>query len=254
MCCRLFLYNRPYFVSAVFLSVISLGPMMGFLLGALTTSTYVDLSKPDITPDDRQWLGAWWLGSLVLAVIIFFGSLPLMLFPRNLQTEVDVARHRRSRHVSLRSEGSDLDAALHTRAGKMRPMLQRRLSEFSMTSVKEVPRKGRSLLLNVVFVCQTVTLCCFQYCMAGLLPFLPKYLETQFHVDTFIANIITYLFLYTSPPADLFLYTSPLADLFVPSPTRLLWEALNLAAITMRRPFVHISITVYFWLLIYTAE
>ena len=60
---------------------------------------------PDMTPDDPRWIGAWWLGSLVLAVVIFFSSLPLTLFPRNLQTDEAVARHRRSRHISVRSQG-----------------------------------------------------------------------------------------------------------------------------------------------------
>ena len=45
----------------------------------------------------------------------------------------------------------------------------------------------------------------------------------------------------------------PLAELFIPSPARLLWEALSHYAITARRLFTHISTTVYSQVLIYTA-
>ena len=37
----------------------------------------------------------------------------------------------------------------------------------------------------------------------------------------------------------------PLADLLIPTPTQLLWEAFSNGAITARRQFTHITITVY---------
>jgi len=49
-------------------------------------------------------------------------------------------------------------------------------------------------------------------------------------------------------------YTSPLAHLFIPTPSRLLWEALSHAAVTARRPFVRIITTAYSQILIHTNE
>ena len=46
----------------------------------------------------------------------------------------------------------------------------------------------------------------------------------------------------------------PLADLFIPTPFRLLWEAFSHTALTARRLFVQISISVYSQVLIYTVE
>ena len=46
----------------------------------------------------------------------------------------------------------------------------------------------------------------------------------------------------------------PLAYMFIPTPTRLLWEALNHYAITVRRPFTHMSTANYSRILVYTAE
>ena len=46
----------------------------------------------------------------------------------------------------------------------------------------------------------------------------------------------------------------PLAHLFIPTPSRLLWEALSHAAVTARRPFVRIITTAYSQVLIYTNE
>lgn len=44
-----------------------IGPALGFLLGALCTAVYVDpLHDPGYASDDPRWVGAWWLGELLL--------------------------------------------------------------------------------------------------------------------------------------------------------------------------------------------
>lgn len=40
-----------------------------------------------ITPDDPRWMGAWWLGFLVLGVVILILTIPIFMFPRRLSAE-----------------------------------------------------------------------------------------------------------------------------------------------------------------------
>ena len=98
-------------------------------------------------------MGAWWLGSLILAIIIFVFSLPLLFFPRSLDSDtdddVDVAKEksdsdekcpdvtserRRTRRRSSMHAHLDGDHQ-QSRAERMRPMLQRTVSEVSLASV-----------------------------------------------------------------------------------------------------------------------
>ena len=37
-----------------------------------------------LTPADPAWVGAWWIGFLVMGLVAIIMSLPLMAFPRTL--------------------------------------------------------------------------------------------------------------------------------------------------------------------------
>lgn len=37
---------------------------------------------PGFKTKDPRWVGAWWLGFIVLGVLIFIFSLPMILFPK----------------------------------------------------------------------------------------------------------------------------------------------------------------------------
>lgn len=56
-----------YVILAITIGVRILGPALGFILGSLCTRLYADLSiDPQISPTDPRWVGAWWLGKLIL--------------------------------------------------------------------------------------------------------------------------------------------------------------------------------------------
>ena len=50
----------------------------------------------ELTPDDPEWIGAWWLGSLCLCIAMLFVTLPLLAFPRNLTGEEGEEKEKRS--------------------------------------------------------------------------------------------------------------------------------------------------------------
>ena len=41
-------------------------------------------SSVDITTTDPRWVGAWWVGFIVTAVLFFIFALPLSAYPRNI--------------------------------------------------------------------------------------------------------------------------------------------------------------------------
>ena len=65
-----------------------LGPILGFYLTARATALYVDFDRmpadqiPKISQDDPRWIGAWWLGFPVFAIMLMVIALPMFLYPK----------------------------------------------------------------------------------------------------------------------------------------------------------------------------
>lgn len=69
------------------LSMRMFGPVLGYYLGFFTLNIYVDPSKtPIITNKDPRWVGAWWLGWILLSILLLIFSVLIALFPRKLPT------------------------------------------------------------------------------------------------------------------------------------------------------------------------
>lgn len=62
-----------------------LGPAMGYTLASFCLRMYI---APNLTPSindkDPRWLGAWWAGWLIIAVLIFVSGIFLVMFPKEL--------------------------------------------------------------------------------------------------------------------------------------------------------------------------
>ena len=78
------------------------GPSLGLGLASICLNIYVNPNqKPTFSEDDLRWVGAWWIGPLVIGFLIFVCSLVIMLFPRRLpqpdnqRTDADVVEEAR---------------------------------------------------------------------------------------------------------------------------------------------------------------
>ena len=99
---------------AVYYCVNAVGPAIGFLVGKPILSKWVDLGKlppnSSLTPSDKNWVGAWWLGFLIGGGILFLPTIPLLGFPREFpdthirRREKEKAKDFAGRDVNLRSD------------------------------------------------------------------------------------------------------------------------------------------------------
>lgn len=81
-----------------------LGPVFGFLLGFLALNIYIEPSlTPIITKEDPRWLGAWWLGWIIMGILLLISSIFTGMFPKKLpkrkKSIVDVAEYERNEFI-----------------------------------------------------------------------------------------------------------------------------------------------------------
>nr|CAD7200701.1 unnamed protein product [Timema douglasi] len=145
---------------AITIGVRILGPALGFILGSVCTRLYADLSvDPQITPTDPRWVGAWWLGLVMVSALLMLASLAMFSFPKRLRSSRPTPR------------------ALQR--GKKNP------------SLRDFPKAVKRLLKNDILMFRTASSVLHILPIAGLYTFLPKYLESQFRLAAHTANMIS---------------------------------------------------------------
>ncbi|XP_012219777.1 solute carrier organic anion transporter family member 74D [Linepithema humile] len=143
---------------AITIGVRILGPALGFILGSLCTMVYADLSKnPQITPTDPRWVGAWWLGLVLISAMLMMVSIGMFAFP--------------------------------TRLPKSRTPPRR--ADAKKPSLRDFPNAVKRLLKNDILMFRTASSVLHILPIAGLYTFLPKYLESQFRLPAHHANMIS---------------------------------------------------------------
>ncbi|XP_032670371.1 solute carrier organic anion transporter family member 74D [Odontomachus brunneus] len=143
---------------AITIGVRILGPALGFILGSVCTMLYANLSvNPQITPTDPRWVGAWWLGLVLISAMLMLVSIGMFAFP--------------------------------TRLPKSRTPPRR--ADAPKPSLRDFPNAVKRLLKNDILMFRTASSVLHILPIAGLYTFLPKYLESQFRLAAHHANMIS---------------------------------------------------------------
>ncbi|XP_067138901.1 solute carrier organic anion transporter family member 74D-like [Centruroides vittatus] len=141
-----------------------LGPTFGFVLSSVCLRYY---EYPGYTPsfskEDPRWIGAWWLGFLILGIAMIIGTIPMFFFPAAL-TKAQTKR-------TEEKENSE--------------------NETNVLNIKDILISSLRILRNPVI---------FWYMMSDIIVgngwlghyiFLPKYFESQFGQAAADANLLT---------------------------------------------------------------
>ncbi|XP_067030359.1 solute carrier organic anion transporter family member 4A1-like [Acropora muricata] len=157
--------NVRHSTSGLFLGIMyavaSLGPAIGFLLGGEFLNIYVDINQPDgsdLSPEDPPFIGAWWLGYIVGGILSILVSLPLLAFPEELPGTPAIRAEKKGCSDYMKDDNMP-----HT-LKQLLPML-------------------KSLLTNKPFVFVALAGTFEGFVVSGFSTFMPKFVETQFHVS-----------------------------------------------------------------------
>ncbi|XP_017024971.2 solute carrier organic anion transporter family member 74D [Drosophila kikkawai] len=144
-----------------------LGPAIGYSLAALCLRLYIEPSlEPLIGREDPRWMGAWWLGWIVLAAMTLVSAIFLFMFPRELPSS------RRRRLQAGQAEGNQ----------------EVNLKERSFGDMMQTVRK---LTKNKVYVYNTMASIMYFFGYMAYWIFTPKYIETQYRQSAAMATMAT---------------------------------------------------------------
>ncbi|OQV25265.1 Solute carrier organic anion transporter family member 4C1 [Hypsibius exemplaris] len=142
-----------------------IGPLIGVFLGAACLSTFVDLSKPNILQNDPRWMGAWWLGYLVIGTLVCVTSTLYLFFPRSLSPQT---ARQRIRVPTV--EGND-------------KQIKYEAKDDLKSKLSSMPKDLKRLFVNKVFMCRLFNDCIDMLVVSGYFNFSSKYMEFHFRMS-----------------------------------------------------------------------
>ncbi|XP_051878277.1 solute carrier organic anion transporter family member 2B1-like [Pristis pectinata] len=170
--------NIPIYMGILY-SIAFIGPALAFVLSSAVLQLYVDIDKSlkfELTSSDPRWVGAWWLGFLLIASLVALSSIPYFFFPRAMPKE-----------RLEESKGQESKPKLQLKSGTVESALQSNsLGKF----IKSFPITLIRMLRNPIFLFVVIAKCSFSIVISGQATFLAKYMERQFSIATPFANIL----------------------------------------------------------------
>ncbi|XP_054269024.1 solute carrier organic anion transporter family member 74D-like isoform X3 [Macrosteles quadrilineatus] len=148
-----------------------LGPAIGYALASFCLKLYISPSlTPTIKMGDPRWLGAWWLGWLVLAVLLFMFASLLALFPKTLP--------RAAARKMLATEKAAIEE-------------QKSVEPELPASFQDMMKTFKRLMMNPTLMCNNFAAIFY---FMGYMPywiFMPKYIETMYKQSASASSFIT---------------------------------------------------------------
>ncbi|CAH1785662.1 unnamed protein product [Owenia fusiformis] len=145
------------------------GPILGLLLSGVMVKIPNDLKESHLTPEDTDFIGAWWLAYVFLPFILLILAVPLAFFPKHLP---------HARKIIKDTETKD-----HWRKTHTGHTVKDNLKDFFL-SFGELLRKP-------AYVCLVINSTLGVYIIYTLFVNMPRYIEAQFQQPVFISNIIS---------------------------------------------------------------
>ncbi|OUC42468.1 sodium-independent organic anion transporter [Trichinella nativa] len=181
--------NTPLYFAVVFFTRV-MGPALGFILGAGCNKIYLTLKEaPGITVMDKNWIGAWWLGFLLIAFLLFPPSIGLLLFPRIEMKKTNISElHNNELEVKSTSAVQPLIMMDHADAHPAMSS-KRKSSALSKIEPSNAWAETKKFFFTILIIlrCPVFTGSNFgrlieAFAMKGMVVFQPKYLENHFGI------------------------------------------------------------------------
>ncbi|NXF62530.1 SO1A2 protein, partial [Ciccaba nigrolineata] len=165
--------NSPFYLGCLHTATV-IGPFLGFLLASFCAELFVDLGSVDaeditITATDARWVGAWWLGILICALLNLLVGIPFWFLPKSLVKEGETNEPEEMSKTSV----VPLQENYKNEAKQTIYEIAKGKLYYFIPFLKALFRNP----VYMLFICITV----LQFsAFNGMISFMPKYLEQQF--------------------------------------------------------------------------
>ncbi|EZA61297.1 hypothetical protein DMN91_012661 [Ooceraea biroi] len=178
--------NTPMLLGFTF-ALRTVGPAIGFLLGYGCLSLYINPKlHPVITKKDPRWLGAWWLGWIILGGIMGTFAVLIAMFPRDLPTSPDAPKE--TNEIPLK-----LDLVLQRKPPiQMEPTkpIPLQTDTTYIPTIREFPKAMKRILTNWLLTCNNLSTVFYILGASTYITFLAKYLEVQYNTSAASGTVI----------------------------------------------------------------
>ncbi|XP_006816355.1 solute carrier organic anion transporter family member 5A1-like [Saccoglossus kowalevskii] len=171
--------------SALYLGLVNMmwgfGAIIGLMAAGASTYVYIDINRnnmdtADLKPMTPSWLGAWWLGIVVVIPFMVLVAFPLFMIPKHLTRNCEVRRYQITNKNNKKER----------REKKSIPSVQ-----AFMTTLKDVLQPLYNLMVNPQFMLVTVVFAIDLGIGVGLAAFTPKFIQEEFYMTPLVANLTT---------------------------------------------------------------
>ncbi|XP_055624155.1 solute carrier organic anion transporter family member 74D-like isoform X2 [Toxorhynchites rutilus septentrionalis] len=151
-----------------------IGPAFGYSLASCCLKLYISpMMTPTVTNEDPRWLGAWWIGWIVLGGILGILSPFMAMFPKQLpraavRQRIAVERQKLDKNSDKDKKDDELPASL-----------------------KDMSKTFKRMLSNKILMLNNVASVFYFFGYAPYWMFTPKYIETQYKQSASTANFVT---------------------------------------------------------------
>ncbi|KAJ6223786.1 hypothetical protein RDWZM_002331 [Blomia tropicalis] len=157
--------------------MVGFGLVFGFLLGGTCIAIHENIfgNVPlGVTINSSRWIGAWWIGFILLGILLLIVAIPFFIFPKRLKC---IKEKRQSGNNQI-----EIEQQIPNHSPKKLVRRQQSLSEIPSCLIR--------LITNPVYMITSLGSCMELAIASGFIIFLPKFLETQFEMTKSEANLM----------------------------------------------------------------
>ncbi|XP_031636084.1 solute carrier organic anion transporter family member 74D-like [Contarinia nasturtii] len=138
------------------------GPAFGYGFSYIILKRfYIALTlTPLISRDDQRWMGAWWVGWLLIGVLMFIFSGVIGLFPKSLKKEKTVEKHEMDEEKCESEQKTE---------------------EIENGKLKDFPKAIWRLLTNKLLMLNCFAITFYTISFSGPMTFMGRIMEVQFN-------------------------------------------------------------------------
>lgn len=178
-------------VLAITLALRTIGPVFGFLIGFICNRMYVDPTlTPQISEKDPRWIGAWWLGWILLGVAQFLFAFILAMFPKTMPRK---NKGQLEDNLMVAINGMNTMTKTKELVGDQKGE-KTQLSGPSKTvelSFQDFLKAFKRIVTNKILIVNTWSGILYIIGASGFITYMVKYLEVQFQKSAAESSKVT---------------------------------------------------------------